>query len=282
MESEAEFLAKYGFLTEKCGKYLCNILLYEPSNELIELKDKMYSRAAELFANELLGELTNSGILKDSRIICDQTDDPVTFKHVERADENFILWSLIPYITALSGEGLMDKSISFDEVATIRPDGGYNLCSASVAAPNVKLPMYFESMLHFYGPCWNGNEDYILWQIDSEWSTERVKDGWFQSVAQVVWLENTEINKELIAIGDRIKEKHWVELKAMKESFIKKSLDETPKHLQKMQKFEFQYIFFSDGWFILHCLKELVNNGKLMLPTEEQKKSLTTIIVPNK
>ena len=34
--------------------------------------------------------------------------------------------------------------------------------------------------------------------------------------------------------------------------------------------------------FILHCMKELLNNGKLKLPTEEQKKSLTTIIVPNK
>lgn len=58
-------------------------------------------------------------------------------------------------------------------------------------------------------------------------------------------------------------------------------LDETPKHLHKMQKYGLQYTFFSDGWFILHCMKELVNNGKLKLPTEAQKKSLTTIIVPN-
>ena len=48
-----------------------------------------------------------------------------------------------------------------------------------------------------------------------------------------------------------------------------------------MQLFELQYVFFSDGWFILHCMKELVNSGRLRLPTEEEKKSLTTIILPN-
>lgn len=322
VESEAEYLAEYGFLTEKSGKYLCNILIDEASNELIALKDKMYCQAAEAFANELFDELTNSGILKDPRIICAQTDKPITLTSHECADDHFILWSLIPYIAARSGEGLMDQSISFDEVATIRPDGGHNLCYASIAAPNVKPPMYFESMLQFCGPCWNRNEDYTLWQIDSEWSSQRINDGYidkagrilsllsreddllskdeytflaengiiktngdddsnFKTAMQIVWLENTDINNELIAIGDRIKERHWSEFEAWKKPFVKAVLNETPKHLQKKQKFGLQYIFFSDGWFILHCLKELVNNGKLKLPTEEQKKSLTTIIVPN-
>lgn len=322
VESEAEYLAEYGFLTEKSGKYLCNILIDEASNELIALKDKMYCQAAKVFANELFDELTNSGILKDPRIICAQTDKPITLTSHERADDHFILWSLIPYIAARSGEGLMDQSISFDEVATIRPDGGHNLCYASIAAPNVKPPMYFESMLQFCGPFWNRNEDYTLWQIDSEWSSQRINDGYidkacrilsllsraddllskdeyaflaengiiktngdddsnFKTAMQIVWLENTDINNELIAIGDRIKERHWTEFESLKKPFIKAVLNETPKHLHKMQKYGLQYIFFSDGWFILHCLKELVNNGKLKLPTEEQKKSLTTIIVPN-
>lgn len=267
--------------------------------------------------------MTNSGILKDPRIICAQTDKPITSTSHERADDHFILWSLIPYIAARSGEGLMDQSISFDEVATIRPDGGHNLCYASIVAPNVKPPMYFESMLQFCGSCWNRNKDYTLWQIDSEWTSQRINDGYidkacrilsllsrkeddllskdeytflaengiiktngdddsnFKTARQIVWLENTDINNELIAIGDRIKERHWTEFESLKKPFVKAVLNETPKHLHKMQKYGLQYIFFSDGWFILHCLKELVNNGKLKLPTEEQKKSLTTIIVPN-
>ena len=329
VESEVEYLAEYGFLTEKDGKYLCNILLDEASDERMTLKDKVYCQAAKLFANDLFEELTNSGILRDPRIICGQTDQPISFTEDIRADDNFILWSLIPYIAACSGESLMDKSVAFEEAATIRPDGGHNICHASVAVPNGKLPMYFKSMLHFCGPCWNQNKDYILWQIDSEWSAGRMTDGyiekanrilsilsklndssedttnkedlafleeagiiktrmeidenkgWFKLVPQVVWLENREIKNELLAIGSRIKERHWTEFKAMKKSFEEAVLKETPKHLHKMRMFELQYIFFSDGWFILHCMKELVNNGKLKLPAEEQKKSLTTMIVPN-
>ena len=325
VESEAEYLSKYGFLTESKGKYRCNILLDYPTNELISLHDEMYREAAKLFANELMEELTNSGILKDERIICGQTDQPLSLTESPRADDNFILWSLVPYIAALSGEGLMDKSISFEEVATVRPDGGQNICYASVISSGIKKPMYFDSMKQWCGPCWNRNEDYTLWQIDSEWSDGRVDDsyiskanrilsilsklddsvsdesyafleeagimrtemnikgntGWFKSVPQAVWLENTDIKNELIAIGDHIKEKYWHEFKTLKEPFVKAVLDETPKHLHKMQKYGLQYTFFSDGWFILHCMKELVNNGKLKLPTEAQKKSLTTIIVPN-
>ena len=324
VESEAEYLAEYGFLTENKGKYLCNILLDEATDELIELHDEMYMEAAKVFANELYDELINSEILKDERILCGQTEKPISLTESEKADVNFILWSLIPYITALSGESLMDKSISFEEAATIRPDGGHNICYASVVTPGVKLPMYFDSMKHWCGPCWNANKDYTLWQIDSEWSVGRVDDsyigkanrilallsrecdnalteeeyafltemgvvktngdynGLFKSSWQIVWLKNTEIKRQLIAIGDRIKEKHWTELEALKAPFIKAVLDATPKHLHKMQKYGLQYTFFSDGWFILHCMKVLVENGKLKLPTEEQKKALTTVIVPNK
>jgi len=40
-------------------------------------------------------------------------------------------------------------------------------------------------------------------------------------------------------------------------------------------------LFNCDGWFLLHCIVTLLNNGKLKPPTEEQKKALTTIILPN-
>lgn len=326
VESEAEYLAEYGFLTENKGRYRCNILIDAPTNELISLHDKMYREAAEIFSNELFDELINSGILKDERICCGQTDQPISFTQSPRADDDFILWSLVPYIAALSGESLMDKSISFYEAMTVRPDGGQNICYASIVNPGVNKPMYFDSMKQWCGPCWKGNDKYILWQIDSEWSDSRIDDGyiskadrilnilsklddsaseedyafleeagimktkmqiegthgWFKSVSQVVWLENTDIKNELIAIGDSIKEKHRPEFEALKAPFVKAVLDETPKHLHTMKKYGLQYIFFSDGWFILHCMKELVNSRKLRLPKEEQKKSLMTVIAPNK
>lgn len=107
------------------------------------------------------------------------------------------------------------------------------------------------------------------------------RNGGFKTSWQIIRLENTDIKNELIAIGTRIKEKYWTEFEAIKAPFVDAVLSETPKYLHKIQKFNLQYIFFSDGWFILHCIKELVNNGKLKPPTEEQKKSLSTIVIPN-
>ena len=92
-------------------------------------------------------------------------------------------------------------------------------------------------------------------------------------------LSDPDINRQLIEIGDRIKEKHQTELGKLKKEYVDAVLKETPKQLQTMQKYVLQYIFYSDGWFALHCIKALLANGKLKEPTEEQKKSLTTIII---
>lgn len=73
----------------------------------------------------------------------------------ERADHNFLLWSLIPYIAAWSGEKLMDDSISFEDVATIRPDGGYNIVHASVVPEEMVLPEDYVYMKKWDGPMWN-------------------------------------------------------------------------------------------------------------------------------
>lgn len=92
-------------------------------------------------------------------------------------------------------------------------------------------------------------------------------------------LANDEINNKLIGIGDHIKEKNWSKFETLKESYINAVLEETPNQLKTMKKYGLQYLFHSDGWFILHCIKVLLKNGKLKEPTEEQRKSLTTLIL---
>lgn len=324
VESEAEYLDEYGFLIKQGSKYLINFLLDDPENEITTLHDEMYAKAADLFANELFDEIQNSIFIDDENfIVCNRMVDIANDHPIFEKDKNFVLWSLVPYIAALSGESLMDKSISFEEACTIRPDGGRNICYASIDN-NTLQPKYFDSMLNFCGPCWNSNGKYTLWQIDSEWSDKRVNDnyqnaaerdlalferffnngtlsdyeyacmaekGYMKSFGnandehwlalQIVWIRSEEAKRQLLAIGDRIKEKYKAEFDSLKAPYIKAVLDRTPKHLRKMQAYGLQYIFYSDGWFLLYCLKELVNSGKLKLPTENQKKSLTTIIVPN-
>ncbi len=170
VETEIEFLEEYGFLLAQKDKYIVNFIISEPTAELLIMQNDMYKRAAELFANDLYDELTSSGILDDPDILCGQTDKPVSLTESPKADRNFILWTLIPYIAAWSGEKLMNESISFEEVATIRPDGAHNIFHATVVPDEMILPEDYVYLKNWSGPMWNCNGERVLWQIDSEWS----------------------------------------------------------------------------------------------------------------
>lgn len=170
VETEVEFLEEYGFLQAQKDKYIINFIISEPTAELLTMQNDMYKRAAELFANDLYDELTSSGILDDPDIWCGQTDEPISLTESPKADRNFILWTLIPYIAAYSGEKLMDKSISFEEAATIRPDGGHYIFHASVVPDNMVLPDDYVHMKNWCGPMCHGNDRQMMWQVDSPWS----------------------------------------------------------------------------------------------------------------
>lgn len=326
VESEVEFLEEYGFLLYEKKKYIVNFVIDEPSPKLLAIQNYMYTRAAGLFANDLYDELISTGILDNPDIVCGQTDEPVSFANSPRADYNFILWSLIPYIAARSGSDLTKQHISFEEVATYRPDGGHNICHASVAADETRLPKEWVHMKNWIGPMWNGRDDgQYMWQIDSEYSdrpgikernvqeeqrrvlslfneekehllskhdyaylaelgyikTNGDYDGHFKSAWQIVILNGKEIRDKLLAIGTHIKEKHWAEFEALKIPFVKAMLEEIPPHLRKVREHELQYVFHSDGWFLLHCVTVLLKNGKLHEPAKGQRKALSTIIAKN-
>ena len=170
VETEVEFLEEYGFLQAQKDKYIINFIISEPTAELLTMQNDMYKRAAELFANDLYDELTSSGILDDPDILCGQTDAPISLTESPKADRNFILWTLIPYIAAWSGEKLMDESISFEEVATIRPDGAHNIYHASVVPDEMVHPDDYVYMRNWCGPMWNKGDYQMMWQIDLEWS----------------------------------------------------------------------------------------------------------------
>ncbi len=323
VEAEVESLEKYGLLLSQKDKYIVNFIISEPTAELLIMQNDMYRRAAELFANELYDELVSSGILDDPGIICNQTDGPVLMTESPRADHNFILWSLIPFIAAMSGEKLMDNRISFEEVATIRPDGGHNIVHAAVVPKDITLPDDYVYMNNWCGPMWNGNGRLVHWQVDSEWSyrgdspaferrhsqdalrilslyerelEERLSkdeyawlaehgcvktngdyDGDFKSSWQIVILEG-EVKSKLLSIGESIKLKYKRNFDELKAPYVKAVMESVPKHLRKVKEFELQFVFHSDGWFLLHCITALLKNGKLHESTQGQRKSLMTVI----
>ena len=322
VETEVEFLEEYGFLQAQKDKYIVGFIISEPTAELLTMQNDMYRRAAELFAGDLYDELMECGILDDGRILHNSML-PESTREKPLRDKNFLLWTLIPYIAAWSGERLMDESISFEEVATIRPDGAHNICHASVVPDNIVLPQDYVYMKNWCGPMWNGNGNRIFWQIDSEWSAREQNrhfhysdeakrvlslygheqenmlskedyawlvergymkfegdyNGNFKTAWKILALQDDEIKKELLSIGDRIKEKYRSDFDALKAPYAKAVLESVPAHLRKVKAYELQFVFHADGWFLLHCITTLLKSGKLKEPTEEQRKSLTTLII---
>lgn len=309
VESEAQFLEEYGFLIENNGKYIANLLISEPDEKLTELQYKMYKKASTLTALELFDELMKSEILNGDGI-CYQDND-----------KNFLMWSLVPYILAYSGQNLFKETIPFEEVATIRPDGGRYIPTAHINEGNIKLNEYQEVMQNFSGPSWNGTGTDILWLIDTKWSEKRIKNveyhigierdlnllerfshgetlskeeyafmiekGYIRKSGDgfefaIVWIKDAETKKKLLEIGDKIKEKYLSDMNAAKQEMLDLALANTPKHLRKMRAFGFQYTFFSDGYYMLSSMLELVKSGKLTPPTDEQKKSVTMLYLPAK
>lgn len=322
VESEVEFLEEYGFLKVQKNKYIINFIISEITAELLAQQAEMYRRAAELFANDLYEELTSSGILEDPGIRCCQTDGTVSLTGDGKADRNFLLWALIPYIGAWSGERKKEKEISFEEVATIRPDGAYNIFRASVLQDEKEIPEEYKHINNMCGHTWNDNGRYLLWQFNSEWADRKIYDGFqyaedarrilslyeremeerlsrdeyawlaergvlktagnydgsFKAVWQIVFLENKEIQKRLIAVGERVREKYRTEFEALKAPYAEARLQSVPAHLRKVEEFDLQFLFCSDGWFLKYCMMVLLENGKLKKPTEGQRKALSTLI----
>ena len=97
---------------------------------------------------------------------------------------------------------------------------------------------------------------------------------------QIVVLDNQQIREELLAIGTKIREEKAAEFRKLKEKYTQAALKNLPSQMRKMKEFELQFLFNSDGRFVYYCLKKLVNSGKLTPPPEEQKKAMSTLIMP--
>ena len=104
-------------------------------------------------------------------------------------------------------------------------------------------------------------------------------DGYFKAAWQIVILANKEIQDKLLAIGERIKVKYQPDFETLKAPYAAAVLASVPAHLRKVKAYELQFLFHSDGWFLVHCIITLLKNGKLKEPTKEQRKSLTTLII---
>ncbi len=306
VSGEAAYLAEYGFLKERNGKYLADMLINVPDMKLQRMETDMYNAAADLFAGTLYDALVSGGLMDSPALTC-----------AWKNDRNFLLWALIPWIAACSGDTMMENRVSFEEAATVRKDGGINIFHAYIKG---EMPEDYVTMNQWFGPCWNGNGKHILWQVGSEWSEnlrerivsyegeenrilalyEREQEeklslddyAWLAERGQIVpggeggaeWqmvvLKDQRIREDLLDIGIKIREENEAEFRKLRETYTKAALQDLPAQMKKMKQYELQYLFCSDGRFIYQCLKNLVNSGKLTPPQEKQRKAMSTLLIP--
>lgn len=301
--SEAEYLERYGYLVKKGNTYLANILIDggEEASRLIELQENMYKEAAKTVATELYEKLIESGLLES-----------IDIESYYKSDKNFLLWALLPYIVANSGD--VEEKLSFEECATRREDGSCDIAYAVLQSDT--KPQHEQSLKKWCGPAWISYSGNMLWGCRSEWSCERDMQKYisddnlrlllriinneslsvdqYASLAEqgfirmvngnaelcAVRLNGYKINSELLALGRAVRVRCSEQLYRLKQPYEKAVLDLTPTHLKKAQQYCLQYTFSADGLFLIYIISELLTQGKLKLPSPEQRASIMTVITP--
>lgn len=241
VEGEVEFLEEYGFLVKKGKKYLANLLIDETTTKFNELQSSMYEEAATVRPdgghNIACASVLNTGVTP-----------PKYYENIKQWSgpcwnkvENLTLWQI--------DTEWSEKRVGESYANNVRYD--LSLLERFLNDEILSVDEYAHM----------AKKGYI--KMESNPNEQ------LNASLNIVWIRDKETQKKLLEIGDRLKEKYNDQFKVLKTPFVKAVLESTPKHLHKMKAYGLQFIFFADGWFLLHCAQELVKNGKLKSPTEE-------------
>ena len=299
VESELEYLEEYQLVLRKKDSYICNIVIYETSKEDVEKQDSLYSKIADKMTSKLYNKLVEKKYLESSDII-------------GPADENYRMWAIIFYLLSTAKSEQFEEKISFDEAAILRADGGKNIITAEVVDSDVKV-----SNEYFCGPCWNDNEDFMLWLIDGEWSEKRVTFNYggkniekdfkllkrflndehlsvdeYTYMLEKGYIRHKEDGFELAIVGlkdGETKKKMLEETKVIKDEVFNEFKQEIadykeckkgiPKNIKIQIDFMNQYILHSDGIFLRYCKNALVKSNMLKEIPEQLKISVSQLLI---
>ena len=120
VESEIEFLEENQLVIKEKNKYICNIVIEEiEDSSQIDIIKRCYGKVAGEIATRLFDEIKKNNYLNSPDILGPN-------------DDNFRMWALIIYLIATADTENIEKPITFEQAATIRPDGGCNIITAGV------------------------------------------------------------------------------------------------------------------------------------------------------
>lgn len=305
VESEIEFLEEHQLVIRDKNKYICNIIIEETNGENeVNIIKKCYRKIAEELSAKLFDEIVNNNYLNSPDILGPK-------------DDNFRMWGLLIYLIATANVDSIKKTITFEQAATIRPDGGCNIITASVDSESEKEILNITE--EFCGPCWNEDELLKLWLVDSKWSDKRVTEyyggpniqrdlkligrfisGDILSVDEYTYLlEKGYIIKQdgvyelgVVAIkSGEIREKLEKMAYNIKNEVIEKNLnlireyqallepDNMPKNVKIQREYINQYLFSSDAFFCVFSMEYLIESGRLKIVEDKYKKAVGQIVI---
>ncbi len=307
VKSELDFLEEYSLVLVKGNRFIANILVDEENEESVRLHRKLYETAAKKIADTLFDRVIDSGYLETADI------------YAPDGDKNYMMWALMPFLLSWSEYQGKAKKIAFDEVATLRSDGGKNMISASVESEAGSSYLKESGMMDFCGPCWNGDEDILLWLLDDkEWTGRRVDDhyggpafardinllkrfakgeklseeelafmlqkGYIRRQGKefafaIITAEKEGALQKLLNLAAGVKDEVIPELEAEGDEYKKMVLENTPEHMRKSRQFGLQEMFHFDPWFLLYSMKELVAGARLKPLTKEQRQGACMILI---
>jgi len=307
VRSEAEYLAEYGFLIRQGKGYLSNCIIEQPTRELNQLLSQTYSHAAQLLAPQLCDALAGMPLQKMGVLLpggdvnfalwalvpyvlahCDQDARPDDISFEEAAtrrpdggeniclcvvdapgveppmyeysmgrmggpawagDEDCTLWLVD---TEWSGDRVGDYGPAMDRDAALLK---------RFAADEALFP------------------DEMAYMVSRGYLKPETLPAGERTSPRIVWIMGDEAKRRLLAVGDAIRQEHRAALEQLKAPYVQARMATTPPHLHKALGFGMQHMFYCDGWLILHCLHHLLDAGKLQVPTDAQRQSLTAVMV---
>lgn len=299
VEDEVAVLEEYGFMDKlKNGKYLTNILIYEPNEKRTEIYREIDPKFSKLFAEKFFAP-----ILEKITAIPDWLNVPDN-------DINLMKWSLVGF---MAQKLIISDNNDLTKFYVRRPDGGNYIAFATldVKSGNTEPNKYWYcgdmGRCNFSDGIW-----WKSWQLDHNWTgrSKRWRDNLTEDYDKMYfWLKgqlpempsNAEGYARLLEKGYLLKksdsyqceliicdsEKKWLDYIPNASEEIteparqytaeveKAELIDQPKHMHELIK----CMNKSAAWSLqTRIMEHLLDMGVLKLPTAEQAKGLSTIM----
>lgn len=303
VKDEVNELEEYGFMDKlPGGKYQTNILISEVSEGKWEELHSLYKKYADIVVEEYFLQFFNRLDMFKS----------LNFYYPSN-DLNLLLWSVIPYAMNKLRFSQLEK-ITYDEVTTIRKDGGNYIAAASI---HKEIKKSDEFNYGFCGDMYRGTEEIPIlgWQLNTGWSNREI--GWRDNLTSdyiglyhfingelIENSVNIDVYRRLIDKGYLIKTKNGYKvniiyckdenlinkfdeiLPSPSEKLIKlgRELDKSiyeiekinqPIHMYKTIRYRCQNRLVGLKTYVL---KNLIDRGLLREPNSEEAKGISTIL----